>query len=99
MFVVKKAFRDSKGVRSVGSIVEPTDVNRFKYRFGGNYIVEVNEHNFNRYAEYFKVRCGVDLAPLPSIKLEAPIVEEPAKEEIKATTDNKVVVVARSKAL
>ena len=69
MFVVKRPFRDAEGMVPAGSIVEPAGIKRFKHRVLEGHIVEVNEQNFERYADFFKQRYGVDL---PSIKPAAP---------------------------
>ena len=65
MFVVKRAFRDAAGMVPAGSIVEPAGIRRFKHRMLEGHIVEVTEQNFDKYAEFFKKKHGVDL---PSIK-------------------------------
>ena len=59
MFVVKRPFRDAAGMVSAGSIIEPAGIKRFKHRVLEGHIVEVNEHNFERYADFFKKRYGV----------------------------------------
>jgi hypothetical protein len=61
MFVVRRAFRTKGGPVSAGSVVEPADVQNFKYRIGEKHIVEVTEHNYKRYASFFKERFGVDI--------------------------------------
>lgn len=72
MFVVKRAFRDASGMVPAGSIIEPASVKRFKHRLLEGHIVEVNEHNFDKYADFFKQRYGIDL-PL----LKQPVAEQP----------------------
>ena len=97
MFVVKRAFRDATGMIPAGSIVEPAGIKRFKHRVLEGHIVEVNEHNFDRYAEFFKKRHGVNL---PSIKpvvdekpVEVKVEHTPVKKvEVKPTEVKKVVV-------
>lgn len=69
MYVVKRPFRDAEGMVPASSIVEPAGIKRFKHRVLEGHIVEVNEQNFERYADFFKQRYGVDL---PSIKPAAP---------------------------
>lgn len=85
MYVVKRPFRDAEGMVPAGSIVEPAGIKRFKHRVLEGHIVEVNEQNFERYADFFKQRYGVDL---PSIKPTAPEKQsEPVaavKPEVKA---------------
>lgn len=61
MYVVTRTFRDSNGVFSVGSIVEPTEIKTFKSRLQQRHIVDVNEQNIERWATFFKNRYGVDL--------------------------------------
>lgn len=94
MFVVKRPFRDAEGMVPAGSIVEPAGIKRFKHRVLEGHIVEVNEQNFERYADFFKQRYGVDLPPIkptvPEKKVEATnavVKTEPAK-----TTEVKKVV-------
>lgn len=72
MFVVKRAFRDASGMIPAGSIVEPADIKRFKHRLLEGHIIEVNEHNFDKYADFFKQRYGIDLPPL-----KQPVAEQP----------------------
>ena len=81
MFVVKRAFRDASGMIPAGSIVEPAGIKRFKHRLLEGHIVEVNEQNFDKYADFFKQRYGIDL---PS--LEQPVAEQNATEQPKAAT-------------
>ena len=67
-----------------GSIVEPAGIKRFRHRLLEGHIVEVNEHNFDKYADFFKQRYGIDL---PS--LEQPVAEQSNNEQPKeATTVN-----------
>ena len=65
MFVVKRTFRDASGMIPAGSIVEPAGIKRFKHRLLEGHIVEVNEQNFDKYADFFKQRYGINL---PAIK-------------------------------
>ena len=81
MFVVKRAFRDASGMIPAGSIVEPAGIKRFKHRLLEGHIVEVNEQNFDKYADFFKQRYGVDLPPL-----EQPVAEQKTAEQPKAAT-------------
>ena len=84
MFVVKRAFRDASGMIPAGSIIEPAGIKRFKHRLLEGHIVEVNEHNFDKYADFFKQRYGIDL---PS--LEQPVAEQNATEQPKEATTGK----------
>ena len=81
MFVVKRTFRDASGMIPAGSIVEPAGIKRFKHRLLEGHIVEVNEQNFDKYADFFKQRYGIDL---PS--LEQPVAEQNATEQPNAAT-------------
>lgn len=97
MFVVKRPFRDAAGMVSAGSIIEPADIKRFKHRVLEGHIVEVNEHNFERYADFFKKRYGVDLPPIVPAEPtksdvkppEAPV--EPKAPDVQVTEVKKVV--------
>lgn len=81
MFVVKRAFRDASGMIPAGSIIEPAGIKRFRHRLLEGHIVEVNEHNFDKYADFFKQRYGIDL---PS--LEQPVAEQSNNEQPKEVT-------------
>lgn len=81
MFVVKRAFRDASGMVPAGSIVEPAGIKRFRHRLLEGHIVEVNEHNFDKYADFFKQRYGIDLPPL-----KQPVAEQKMAAQPKVTT-------------
>ena len=81
MFVVKRAFRDASGMIPAGSIIEPAGIKRFKHRLLEGHIVEVNEHNFDKYADFFKQRYGIDLPPL-----KQPVAEQKVANKPKAAT-------------
>ena len=81
MFVVKRTFRDASGMIPAGSIIEPAGIKRFKHRLLEGHIVEVNEQNFDKYADFFKQRYGIDL-PM----IEQPKVEHRPTEQPKVTT-------------
>lgn len=81
MFVVKRTFRDASGMIPAGSIIEPAGIKRFKHRLLEGHIVEVNEQNFDKYADFFKQRYGIDL-PM----IEQPKVEQKPTEQPKVTT-------------
>lgn len=61
MYVVRRTFRNFGQMMAPGSIVEPGAVKRFKSRLADGHIVEVSEQDFDKWAEYFKVRFGVDI--------------------------------------
>lgn len=77
MFVVKRAFRDASGMITAGSIVEPVGIKRFKHRLLEGHIVEVNEQNFDKYADFFKQRYGIDLLVIKQPKVEQKAAEQP----------------------
>ena len=77
MFVVKRTFRDASGMIPAGSIVEPVSIKRFKHRLLEGHIVEVNEQNFDKYADFFKQRYGIDLPVIRQTKVEQKAVEQP----------------------
>ena len=81
MFVVKRTFRDASGMIPAGSIAEPAGIKRFKHRLLEGHIVEVNEQNFDKYADFFKQRYGIDLPPL-----KQPVAEQKTAEHPKAAT-------------
>lgn len=78
MYIVRRSFRGPHGPVSAGSVVEPADIKDFKYRLQQQHIVEVNEHNFERYEGFFKARF---CAQIPALTVDAKpetVVEEPA---------------------
>lgn len=104
MYVVRRPFRDATGMKPAGSIVEPAGVKRFERRLSDGHIVEVTEHNFDKYAEFFKQRFGITLAPIKPVDTEENKTDEvkqpeapaeapaaPVVTEVKATEVKKVV--------
>ena len=83
-YIVRRAFRDKQGPLPVGSIVEPTGVRNFKYRLGEQHIVQVNEQNYERYANLFLERFGVVIPKLTV--LEAPAEPAEPAEPVKPVT-------------
>ncbi len=61
MYVAKRAFRNYNQMVLPGSVVEPESTKWFKTRLKDNTIIEINAHNFNQWAEYFKEKFGVTL--------------------------------------
>lgn len=99
MFVVKRTFRDASGMIPAGSIVEPAGIKRFKHRLLEGHIVEVNEQNFDKYADFFKQRYGIDLPVIKQPEVKQEKVEQP-KVSTPATakkTEVKKVVAAVTK--
>ena len=62
MYVVRRAFRNFGEMITPGSLVEPGNIKRFKFRLNNGNIVEVSEHDFDKWREYFNTRFGVDIA-------------------------------------
>ena len=104
MYVVRRAFRNFGEMITPGSIVEPGNIKRFKFRLSNGYIVKVSEQDFDKWREYFKVRFGVEIAATggpvdtPNITSEEPE-KEPEKEpeNVKPTEPIKVVKVVTPK--
>ena len=83
MFVVRRTFKDRLGIHTVGSVIEPTDIRRFKHFLAEGRIIEVTEHNYDDRKAFFKERFGVDLQELntkPVTTVE--VVPEPVIPEI-----------------
>lgn len=97
MFVVKRAFRDTSGMIPAGSIVEPAEIKRFKHRLLEGHIIEVTEQNFDKYADFFKQRYGIDLQSLEQPvadkqKDKPPEADQPKTEQ---SGDKKVISAAK----
>ena len=99
MFVVKRTFRDASGMIPAGSIVEPAGIKRFKHRLLEGHIVEVNEQNFDKYADFFRQRYGIDLPMIEQPKVEQKPIEQPkvATPAAGKSTEVKKVVAAVTK--
>ena len=95
MFVVKRPFRDAAGMVSAGSSVEPAAIKRFKHRVLEGHIVEVTEHNFDKYAEFFKKRYGVDLPVIKPAESEENKTDEVKADEAKVEVKPEVKVEAK----
>jgi len=67
MFVVRRPFRNLGQMMAPGSVVEPAAIKRFKSRVAEGRIVEVTEHNFSKWREYFKVRMNVEIAAIGGV--------------------------------
>ena len=87
MFVVRRPFRNLGKVLTVGTVIsDPTVIKHFKSRFAEGKLVEVSEHNFESYHNFFKQKYGVDL---PKLQSKEAVVKEP-----KTATKDSVKVVA-----
>lgn len=87
MYVVTRTFRDSNGVFSVGSIIEPTEVKTFKSRLQQKHIVDVNEQNIERWATFFKNRYGIDLRDTFAAYIASAISEDTPVDEPQVSTE------------
>lgn len=86
MYVARKAFRNYGVIILPGSVVEPGSIKWFKTRLKDRDIIEITAHNFEQYAEYFRVRHGVELKK-PAVVVPQEATEpkkEPKKEPVKA---------------
>lgn len=93
MYVVRRTFRNFGKMMAPGSTVEPGAVKHFKSRLTDGHIVEVSEQDFDKWAEYFKVRLGVTLVkPEPEQPKEPEQPEEPEQPKVSVA---KVVVTAK----
>ena len=79
MYVVRRTFRNYGQMMAPGSIVEPDAIKRFKSRLNDGHIVEVTEHDFDKWQKYFKERIGVAIA-----RPEKEPEKEPEKAPVKA---------------
>ena len=94
MIVVRRPFRNLGKVLTVGTVIsDPTVIKHFKSRFAEGKLVEVNEHNFESYYNFFKKKYGVDLPKLQSKEVEV-AKETEAVKEAKVTSNDSVKVVA-----
>lgn len=76
MFITKKPFKNLGIVFTAGTVVDnPAVIKRFKSKVAEGKIVEVTEHNFDLYRQYFMDKFGVDITPK----------EEPRKSSVKPT--------------
>ena len=105
MFVVRRPFRGVHGMIPAGSVVEPAGIRQFKKRVLEGHIVEVTEHNFDTYAEFFKQRYGVVLTPPTALGKPdkkpagevAETVNKAAETSVKAASVQAKPIVAQSK--
>lgn len=58
MFVVRRPFRDTCGMRQAGSVVDPASVKRFRYRLQERHIIKVTEENFDEVNSLLMSRYG-----------------------------------------
>lgn len=87
-FICKRAFRDAKGPIPAGSIIDPAEIKRFRFRLQERHIVEVTEHNFEEYATFFKQRYNIEI---PSLEAKPKKEDKPVKEAKPVEEDKPVV--------
>lgn len=92
MYVVRRAFRNFGKMITPGSIVEPGNIKRFKFRLSNGNIVKVSEQDFDKWREYFKVRFDVDIAATGGL-VDAPVdlTGEAPADEAKDTEEAKTI--------
>ena len=66
-FICRRAFRDAKGPVSTGSVIDPVEIKRFRFRLQEGHIVEVTEQNFEQYATLFEQRYGITIPKLDEV--------------------------------
>lgn len=85
MLVVRRAFKNYGQTMLPGSIVEPGNIKRVKTRIKDRYIVEVGEHNIDKWREYFAEKYHVSIGEpeqvndVTEVTKEAEIAEEADK--------------------
>lgn len=90
-FICRRAFRDAKGPVSTGSVIDPVEIKRFRFRLQEGHIVEVTEQNFEQYATLFEQRYGVTIPKLDEVPSkesdeEKQVLEATAKAKKEAKT-------------
>ena len=60
MLVVRRAFKNYGQTMLPGSVVEPGNIKRVKTRIKDRYLVEVDEHNIDKWKEYREERALCD---------------------------------------
>lgn len=101
-FICRRAFRDAKGPVSTGSVINPVEIKRFRFRLQEGHIVEVTEQNFEQYATLFEQRYGITIPKLDEVPSkesdeEKQVLEatEKAKKEAKAAPVAKATAKAK----
>ena len=80
MYVVRRAFRNFNQMMVPGSEIEPGTVKLFKSRLRDRVIIEVPEHDFDKWNAYFIAKHGT---PIKRLKTEEVKTEEVKTEEVK----------------
>lgn len=98
-FICRRTFRDAKGPVSTGSVINPVEIKRFRFRLQEGHIVEVTEQNFEQYATLFEQRYGITIPKLDEVPSkesdEEKQVLEATEKEVKATPVAKATTKAR----
>ncbi len=98
-FICRRAFRDAGGPIPAGSVIDPADIKRFRFRLQEKHIVEVTEHNFEQYATLFEQRYGITIPKLDEIPLvESDEAEVDTEEKAEVDTEEKAEVETEEKA-
>lgn len=95
MYVVKRAFRNYNQMMVPGSEIEPGTVKHLKSRLRDRVIIEVSEHDFDKWNKYFIEKYGT---PITRIVREEVKAEEVKAEEVKAEEVKAEEVKAKPKA-
>lgn len=77
MYVVRRAFRNYNQMMVPGSEIEPGTVKLFKTRLRDRVIIEVNEHDFDKWNAYFIEKFGT---PIKRLETKEVAVEEAEAE-------------------
>lgn len=98
-FICRRAFRDARGPVSTGSVIDPVEIKRFRFRLQEGHIVEVTEQNFEQYATLFEQRYGITIPKLDEVPSkesdEEKQVLEATEKEVKATPVAKATAKAK----
>jgi hypothetical protein len=84
MLVVKRPFRNLGVVLTAGSVItEPAVIKHLKSRMGDGHIIEVAEHDLDKFRDYFLQKFKVDI--LENIEKDTGKTEETGKQEPEGT--------------
>ncbi len=97
-FICRRAFRDAKGPVSTGSVIDPVEIKRFRFRLQEGHIVEVTEQNFEQYATLFEQRYGITIPKLDEVPSKESEAVEKAEEEAKAKAEEEAKAKAEEEA-
>ena len=89
IYVVRRSFRNFNQMMVPGSVVEPGSIKHFKNRLRDRYIIQVNEHELDKWQKYFITKYGYGMK-MPESKKD----DESKKEPEQKPAPVKVVVKA-----